>query len=68
VAFTVRIDRVFERALSSLAKSEGVSRQEIIRRALLERYERSGHRSRVADSTGRMVSQWRDVVERLSSE
>jgi predicted transcriptional regulator len=68
MAFTVRTDGVLEEALTSLAKTEGISRQEIVRRAVLERYERSGHVARVADSTGRMVSRWSDVLERLGSE
>jgi predicted transcriptional regulator len=68
MAFTVRTDPVFEEALSALAREEGVSRQELIRRAVLERYERSGHMGRVADSTQRMVARWGDVLERLGSE
>jgi hypothetical protein len=68
MAFTVRTDPVFEKALSALAREEGVSRQELIRRAVLERYERSGHTGRVADSTQRMVARWGDVLERLGSE
>jgi len=40
MALTVRTDSVLEEALASLSKLEGISRQEIIRRAVLERYER----------------------------
>jgi hypothetical protein len=68
VALTVRTDAVLEEALTSLAESEGISRQEIIRRAVLDRYQRAGHRSRVADSTQRMVTRWGDVLERLGTE
>jgi predicted transcriptional regulator len=68
MAFTVRTDEALEEALTALAKSEGTSRQEIVRRAVLDRYERSGHVARVVDSTGRMVSRWSDVLERLGSE
>jgi predicted transcriptional regulator len=67
MAFTVRTDGALEEALGALAKDEGVSRQEIVRRAVLERYERSGHVARVADATGRMVTRWSDVLERLGS-
>jgi len=68
MALTVRTDAVLEEALTSLAQSEGISRQEIIRRAVLERYERAGHQGRVADSAQRMVTRWGDVLERLRVE
>ena len=65
VALTVRTDDELETALTVLAAAEGTSRQEIIRRAVLERYERSGHVDRVAGSTKKMQQQWGDVLERL---
>ena len=68
VAFTVRTDEALEAALDSLTASEGLSRQEVVRRAVLERFERSGHADRVADASARMLTRWRDVLERLGSE
>jgi predicted transcriptional regulator len=68
MAFTVRTDAALEEALDSLSKSEGLSRQEIIRRAVIQRYERSEHVARVSGSTERMVLRWGDVLERLGSE
>jgi hypothetical protein len=68
MALTVRTDPALEEALTFLSQSEGISRQEIIRRSVLERYERTGHSSRVADSTRRMAMRWSDVLERLGSE
>ncbi|HEV2361785.1 MAG TPA: CopG family transcriptional regulator [Acidimicrobiales bacterium] len=67
MALTLRTDAELEEALSSLAETEGASRQEIIRRAVLERFERSSHHARVADSTKRMSARWGDVLERLGS-
>lgn len=67
MAFTVRTDEALEQALDELVKEEGVSRQEIVRRAILERYERAGHARRIADSTDRMVERWGDVLDRLGS-
>jgi len=66
MAFTVRTDEQMEEALTALAAAEGASRQEIIRRAVIERYERSGHAARVAGATEKMQSRWGDVLERLS--
>ena len=67
MALTLRTDEELERALTTLAEREGLSRQEIIRRAVLERYERAGHRARVDDSAQRMVDRWSDVLDRLGS-
>jgi len=65
MALTVRTDEEMEYALTALSASEGTSRQEIIRRAVLERYERSAHAGRVAQSTEKMQRQWGDVLEQL---
>lgn len=65
MAFTVRTDQELEHALTALAEREGLSRQEIIRRAVLERYDRTHHAERVHDSTERMLDRWGDVLERL---
>jgi predicted transcriptional regulator len=67
MAFTVRTDAALEEALDTLSKAEGISRQEIVRRAVLERYERSDHVSRTNDAIERMTARWGDVLERLGS-
>lgn len=67
MAFTVRPDDELARALDMLAASEGLSRQEIIRRSVLERYDRAGHARRVGESVDRMVERWGDVLDRLGS-
>ena len=66
-ALTLRTDEELERALAALAESEGLSRQEVIRRAVLERYERAGHRARVEASADRLIDRWDDVLDRLGS-
>jgi predicted transcriptional regulator len=68
MAFTVRTDQQLEEALTALARAEGISRQEIIRRAVLDRYERAGHGERVDRSSRKMIERWGDVLERLGSE
>jgi len=67
VAMTVRTDEELDRALAALAAAEGTSRQEIIRRAVLERYERSGHAARVQESSERLMDRWGDVLHRLGT-
>lgn len=67
MAFTLRTDAELDQALSDLAAAEGASRQEIIRRAVLERHERSVHVERVGDSSTRMIDKWGDVLERLGT-
>ncbi len=67
MALTLRTDAELERALDALAEGEGLSRQEVIRRAVLERYERAGHARRVTDSSDRMIERWGDVLDRLGS-
>lgn len=67
MAMTLRTDDELERALDALAAHEGLSRQEVIRRAVLERYHRTQHLQRVDESTDRMLERWGDVLERLGS-
>lgn len=67
MALTLRTDAELEQALDALAENEGLSRQEVIRRAVLDRYERAGHARRVADATERMIDEWGDVLDRLGS-
>lgn len=67
MALTLRTDEELEQALAALAESEGLSRQEVIRRAVLERYERTGHRARVEASADKLIDRWGDVLDRLGS-
>ena len=67
MALTLRTDDELERALAALAEAEGLSRQEVIRRAVLDRYDRAGHRARLEASTDRMLDRWSDVLDRLGS-
>jgi predicted transcriptional regulator len=67
MAMTLRTDEELDAALTALAAAEGTSRQEIIRRAVLDRYEQSGHAGRVGESAHRMLEKWGDVIERLGT-
>lgn len=67
MALTLRTDDELETALTALADAEGASRQEIIRRAVLDRYERTVHAARVDQSASRLVDRWADVLDRLGT-
>ena len=67
MALTLRTDNELEHALVVLSKKEGLSRQELIRRAILERYERSEHREKVESAADSATERWRDVLDRLGT-
>jgi hypothetical protein len=66
MAMTLRTDEALQNALRALAQHEGVSQQEIVRRAVLERFESRRHADQVQASSQRMLERWGDVLERLS--
>lgn len=63
----MRTDEELDAALTALAAAEGASRQEIIRRAVFEGYERHRHIIRVQESSNRLNDEWAEVVERLGT-
>lgn len=67
MALTLRTDEELDRALDALASSEGLSKQEVIRRAVLERYVRSGHQDKISAAADEMLERWGDVLNRLGS-
>lgn len=67
MAMTLRTDEELDAALSALAESEGRSKQDIIRLAVLERYARSGHRAQVDAIMDEALVKWKDVLDRLGS-
>lgn len=65
---TLRTDSALEAALELLVREEGLSRQEIIRRAVLERAEKASRRQRLADLTDEALAEWSETLERLGRE
>lgn len=65
MALTLRTDQQLEDALTALSQFENASRQEVIRRAVLERYERTAHTAKVEDVGSKMLDRWANVLERL---
>ena len=64
---TLRTDEELDRALTELAATEGVSKQEVVRRAVLARRDSLGHEARVGDASARMREKWGPVLDRLGS-
>jgi len=62
---TLRIDDELEQALTELAEAENLSRQEIVRRAVIEKRDRVSHRARVDAIAKEMLVEWADVLDRL---
>lgn len=67
MALTLRTDSELEKALDALVAAEGTSRQEVIRRAVIDRYHRQEHVELVASSSAKLRERWGDVLERLGS-
>jgi predicted transcriptional regulator len=65
MALTLRTDSELEKALDALVASEGGSRQEIIRKAVLDYWHRSDLHARVEAIGAQNLEEWGDVFERL---
>ena len=67
MAMTLRTDPEFEAALAFLADHDGGSKQEVVRRAVLERAARLGHRDRVAEFSVESKGHWAETLDRLGT-
>lgn len=67
MAFTLRTDAELDAALAELAATQGLSKQEVVRRAVLDLHRRTQHKSRVAAASAASRERWGDVLDRLGS-
>jgi predicted transcriptional regulator len=65
MAFTLRTDSELEKALDALVASEGGSRQEVIRRAVLDRFDRSNRTARIDDVLTEQLPRYKEALDRL---
>lgn len=65
MAMTLRLSEDDERALASLAESEGISRHEATIRAIHEAAARRGRERSVSDASARARARYADVLDRL---
>ena len=67
MAMTLRTDDELDAALTALAEREGLSRQEVVRRAVLDRLAQTEHREAVLRSGRAQAERWSDVLDRLGT-
>ena len=65
MALTLRTDNALEAALDALVEAEGVSRQEVIRRAVIDRAERTGRRRDLDVVLDAELPRYVEALERL---
>lgn len=67
MALTLRTDAELDAALTELAKSEGLSKQEVIRRAVLDMHDRTGHRARIDVIASEVMVEYAETLDRLGT-
>lgn len=65
MAMTLRVDDELDEALTELADALGTSKQDVVRRAVLDLRDRSAHKQRVGEASRRALEEWGDVLDRL---
>lgn len=66
MAMTLRLDEAEQDQLRAMAEAEGLSQQEVVRRAIAERFERSRHQAAVHKAGTEAVSRYAALLDRLS--
>jgi predicted transcriptional regulator len=67
MAFTLRTDDELDAALAELAATQGLSKQEVVRRAVLDLHRRTQLKSRVVAASAASRERWGAVLDRLGS-
>ena len=67
MAMTLRTDSALEEALETLVSRESGSRQEVIRRAVIERASRYEREERIAALSGEAKADWAETLDRLGT-
>lgn len=66
MAMTLRTDAELDAALDRLAAAEGRSRQDVIRRLVLERANQLDRQARLREVSQQGLKKWADVYEQLA--
>jgi hypothetical protein len=67
MAMTLRTDEELERALAELAEQEGVSKQEAIRRAVIEKRDRTSRRTHIDAIARGVIVEYAEALDRLGN-
>lgn len=65
MALTLRTDSELEKALDALVAAEGISRQEVIRRAVLDRFDRTNRIGQIDAVLDEHLPRYREALDRL---
>lgn len=65
MAMTLRLDQADQDALRERAAAEGISMQDVARRAIRDYIARSNHHARVSNATELILNVHADAIERL---
>ena len=65
MALTLRTDSELEKALDALVAAEGISRQEVIRRAVLDRFDRTNRIGQIDAVLDEQLPRYREALDRL---
>jgi hypothetical protein len=65
MAMTLRTDDELDKALAELAEAEGISKQEAVRRAVIEKRDRVSKRARLETISGDLLVEYADALDRL---
>ena len=63
---TLRLDENEQSYLRAMAEDEGLSQQEVVRRSIVERFERRQHQGSVHEAGERAVTRYAVLLDRLS--
>jgi hypothetical protein len=66
VALNIRLTEAEESALTELATAEGVSKNDVVRRAILDRHARTIRRNEVDEATAWAREHYRNLLDRLA--
>jgi hypothetical protein len=67
MAMTLRTDDELDQALTELAQLEGISKQEAIRRAVIEKRDRTSRRVRIDTIARDVVVEYAEALDRLGT-
>ncbi|MFD4674147.1 type II toxin-antitoxin system VapB family antitoxin [Lentzea sp. NPDC058450] len=67
MAMTLRLTDEENLRLAELAQSEGRSKQEVVRLAIADRYQRMQQEEKLGEVLGRVLPKYRGLLDRLGS-